>query len=141
MSKSKKTERKPETMNEPIMFTPQDIINAILAVCGAISVVAGATAVIVKCVTAMRKPNKTQDERLDALEADVKDVKERIDAECERITDRFHDDGSHIDKIEEANVVTQRALLALLSHSINGNDIESLKRAKTDLENYLTSNS
>ena len=128
-------------MNEPIMFTPQDIVNAILAICGAISVVAGATAVIVKCVTALKRPNRKQDERLDALETDMKIVKDEIDRERQKITQRFIDDAAHIDKIEEANVVTQRALLALLSHSINGNDIESLKRAKTDLENYLTSNS
>jgi len=128
-------------MHEPIMFTPQDVVNAILAICGAITAIAAATAVIVKAVTALRKPNKTQDERLDALEQDVKGVKERIDVECERITKRFRDDASHIDKIEEANVVTQRALLALLSHAINGNDEDALKRAKTDLENYLTTNS
>lgn len=128
-------------MNESIMFTPQDIVNAILAICGAISVVAGATAVIVKCVTALKRPNRKQDERLDALETDMKIVKDEIDRERQKITQRFIDDAAHIDKIEEANVVTQRALLALLSHSINGNDIESLKRAKTDLEDYLTSNS
>ena len=129
------------TMNDPILFTPQDVINAILAVCGAISIVAGAAAVIVKCVTAAKAPNKKQDERLDALEADVKLVKDEIDRERVKITEKFYEDASKIDRIEEANVVTQRALLALLSHLINGNDIESLKRAKTDLENYLTSNS
>ena len=113
-------------MNEAILFTPQDVINAILAVCGAISVVAGATAVIVKCVT--------------ALEADVKNINHTLDAERARITERFIDDGQKIDRIEEANVVTQRALLALLSHAINGNDTDALKRAKSDLEEYLTGN-
>ena len=127
-------------MNEPIMFTPQDVINAILAVCGAISVVAGATAVIVKCVTALKQPNKKQNERLDTLESEVKHINGVIDAERARITERFIDDGAHIEKIEEANAVTQRALLALLSHAINGNDTDSLKRAKSDLEDYLTHN-
>lgn len=128
-------------MHEPIMFTPQDVVNAILAICGAITAIAAATAVIVKAVTALKRPTKKQDERLDTLEKDMKEVKERIDDECESITNRFRDDASHIDKIEEANVVTQRALLALLSHAINGNDEDALKRAKTDLENYLTTNS
>ena len=127
-------------MNEPIMFTPQDVINAILAVCGAISVVAGATAVIVKCVTALKQPNKKQNERLDTRESEVKHINGVIDAERARITERFIDDGAHIEKIEEANAVTQRALLALLSHAINGNDTDSLKRAKSDLEDYLTHN-
>jgi hypothetical protein len=33
--------------------------------------------------------------------------------------------------------VTQQALLALMSHAINGNDIDKLSRAKDDLESYL----
>ena len=125
-------------MNEPIMFTPQDIVNAILAICGAISVVAGATAVIVKCVTALKSPNKKQNERLDALEEEVKRINHEIDVERKTIAERFIDDRESIGKMEEATAVTQRALLALLSHAINGNDIESLKRAKSDLEDYLT---
>ena len=127
-------------MNEPIMFTPQDVINAILAICGAISVVAGATAVIVKCVTAAKRPNKIQDERLDKLEDEVKGIHDEINKEREKITERFINDAGKIDKIEEANVVTQRAILALLSHAINGNDTDALKRAKSDLEEYLTGN-
>ena len=117
-----------------------EAINAILAVCGAISVVAGATAVIVKCVTALKAPNRKQNERLDALEADVKNINHALDAERARITERFIDDGQKIDRIEEANVVTQRGLLALLSLAINGNDADALKRAKSDLEEYLTGN-
>ena len=33
----------------------------------------------------------------------------------------------------------QRALLALLSHGIDGNEIDGMRRAKTELETYLTS--
>ena len=33
--------------------------------------------------------------------------------------------------------VTQQALLAIMSYEINGNDIDKLKQAKDDLEEYL----
>lgn len=48
-------------MDHPITFTPQDLITLILGICGAI-------AVIVKAVTAVKQPNKTQDQRLDSIE-------------------------------------------------------------------------
>ena len=116
-------------MNEPLLFTPQDVINAILAVCGAISVVAGAVAVIVKIIVSAKRPNKLQDEKIAALEGKIAKLEER-----------FANDKTRLDAIDEANAVTQTAILALLSHAINGNDTEALKRAKSDLETYLTHN-
>ena len=42
-----------------------------------------------------------------------------------------------INKSEHGSNVTMKALLALLSHGIDGNAIEPMKEAKTALENYL----
>ena len=39
--------------------------------------------------------------------------------------------------IEKSNKITQTALLALLKHSLNGNDVDSLKDAEKSLEEYL----
>ena len=50
----------------------------------------------------------------------------------------FRDDKERLDGIDRSNKVTQKALLALLSHAINGNDMDNLQRAKDDLEDYLT---
>lgn len=125
-------------MNTPILFTPQDIINAILAVCGAITAIAAATAVIAKIITKAKSPNKAQDEKIAALEDAVEDIKKKIEENEKKHDTRFNTDKSRLDNIDEANAVTQTAILALLSHAINGNDKEALKRAKIDLEDYLT---
>ena len=67
-----------------------------------------------------------QDQRLDSIE-------KRLDA-----NDKFFEkDNRHICTIEEGNRVTQRALLALLSHAINGNNTAELKKAEADLSEYL----
>lgn len=58
---------------------------------------------------------------------------ERLDIIEERLSrgdDRFKE-------LEAGNKVTQKALLALMGHAINGNDVDQLKRAKKDLEDYL----
>ena len=67
----------------------------------------------------IRKPNKTQDARIAELES--KSVK----------------DFNRLNKLEEGNIVTQRALLALLAHGIDGNDIEAMRKAKAELTDYL----
>ncbi len=125
-------------MNTPILFTPQDIINGVLAVCAAISVIAGAAAVIVKIITKAKSPNKAQDEKIAALKNEVEKIKEEMRENKKNLDRRFNTDKSRLDSIDEANAVTQTAILALLSHAINGNDKEALQRAKADLETYLT---
>ena len=86
--------------------------------------------VVTLCITVgktINKPNKTQNDRLDALEA----WKMRAD-------ERFETGDQHFEEVDKSNRITQKALLALMSHAVNGNDIDKLKQAKDDLENYLT---
>lgn len=85
--------------------------------------------VVTLCITVsktMQKPNQTQNQRLDALEA----WKIIVDS-------RLNDGNDHFDQIDKGTRITQEALLALMQHAINGNDIDKLKNAKDKLESYL----
>lgn len=75
----------------------------------------------------MQKPNKTQDERLDALEAWRERVHERLDA-----------GSGHFNNIDESNTVTQNALLAIMDTLINGDNKEELEKQRNELYSYLT---
>lgn len=72
------------------------------------------------------RPNVTQNQRLDSLEK----WRDTVDS-------RLADGNNHFDLLDEGNRITQEALLALMSHEINGNDIANLKQAKQKLEKYL----
>ena len=72
------------------------------------------------------KPNATQNQRLDSLERWRETINERLEK-----------DNNHFDSIDKGNRITQEAILALMSHAINGNDTVKLKQAKEKLENYL----
>lgn len=113
-------------INTPITFTPGQLITLILGVCAAITAVGGAVAWIAKGVSKAREPEKRQDERITALERRVAKHDEFLDRDKERL-----------EAIEEGNRVTQRAILALLAHGIDGNDIDALRAAKTELQDYL----
>lgn len=49
----------------------------------------------------------------------------------------FDSDLRRLEELEKGNKVTQKALLALISHALDGNDIDSLRKARTDLNDYL----
>ena len=98
----------------------------VLWICGAICTLAAATTVIINAFRRAREPELLQDQRIDALEKQVAKFGEYLDR-----------DNRRLNSLDEGNRVTQQALLALMSHAINGNDIDKLTRAKDDLESYL----
>lgn len=65
----------------------------------------------------------------------TEDLEKRV-AELERKILENYD--KRIADIEQGNKVTQRAILALLEHAIDGNNKNQLIRAKDNLNDYLT---
>ncbi len=124
-------------MGEPILLSPQELVGIFLAICGAIITISGAITVIIKFVEHARKPNKKQDERISALEEEVKNIHDRLKLGNKR----FETDTERVDAMEqqmkESNRVIIESLQALISHAINGNNTQSLKEAKKTLDEYL----
>ena len=104
----------------------QQIAVSFLEVCAGISCVCVAGGWVIKVIRGMMKPSKTQNDRLAELEKKNTEYSEKLSRDLERI-----------EKIEHGNRVTQRALLALLEHGIDGNDIDAMKKAKAELQEYL----
>lgn len=107
-------------------MTADEISAAVLAVASAIVLLSNATEKIVKAVQAAKNPNKVQNDRLSALEEWRKTVDRKLES-----------DKTHFDSIDAGNRVTQIALLALLNHGIDGNNIDQMQNAKEELQNYL----
>ena len=102
------------------------IVAGILAVAGAISTLGGAANWVVKLVQVLKAPNAEQDKRLASLEKHMKEVDNYLAADKDRL-----------DSIDESTRVTQRALLALLAHGIDGNHQKQMEDAKVELELHL----
>ena len=105
---------------------PDAIWTLVLAAASAIVLLSNALEKIVKAVKAARSPTVKQDERLTALEAWKKTVDSKLDR-----------DDNRLEVIEEGNRATQRAILALLDHGIDGNNIKQMQDAKEILQNHL----
>lgn len=60
------------------------------------------------------------------------------EAEWRRVVDqKLDNDNKRIAALEDGNKVICKALIAMLSHEINGNSTEKLKKAMSDLQDYL----
>ena len=107
-------------------MTPTEIWTAVLAAASAIVLLSNAAEKIAKAWHTAKAPNQAQNERLDALEEWKKSVDRKLDA-----------DKNHLGDLDAGNRATQRALLALLDHGIDGNNIDQMQHAKEELQKYL----
>ena len=113
-------------MDAEISFSLSQLVSIIIGVCAAIATISTAVSIIAKAIEKAKAPEAKQDERLDKMEKRLDDM--------DSIILKFK---GYFSAIEKSNKITQTALLALLKHSLNGNDIEALKDAEKSLEDYL----
>lgn len=107
-------------------FTPEAIWSFVLAATSAFVLISNAVEKIVKAYKTAKAPNTRQDERLNELEKWKEKVERRLSNDDDRLRD-----------IEKGDRATQRALLALLDHGIDGNNIKQMQDAKEELQNHL----
>lgn len=108
------------------MLDPAEFWAFITAVCAFIISASAAFRIVVDAIKKLRAPEKTQDDRLKLIE-------ERLDL----FETYFLNDKKRIDAMESGNRVTQRAILALLSHAIDGDNQDQLETARDNLNEYL----
>lgn len=113
-------------METVISFTPAQLAAAFLWICGAITAAGGAIAVLIKWRDSRAAPDQEQNARLTALEGRMETVEKYLT-----------NDDTRIKEMERGNRVTQKAILALLKHAIDGNEIDGLRQATSELNEYL----
>ena len=120
-----------------VMLTPQAVFNLIVVFCGAIVTVSAAITAIAKAVGKAREPDRKQDERISALEEEVRAIEDRLQLGNRR----FESDADRVDTLEKTMKVTNKVIIeslqALTNHAIDGNNIQELKDAKKGLDEYL----
>ena len=102
------------------------VVGGLLTLAGAISTIGGAVEKLVKVVKAAKAPNDQQNTRIFGLEKRMDSVERKL-----------ANDQKHLDNIDAGNRVTQLALLALLDHGIDGNNIDQMQHAKEELQQHL----
>lgn len=104
------------------------VVGGLLAVCGGVSTICTAGNWIIRLVQALKAPNVEQDKQMAEMQEWRKGVDLKLDNDNKRLLRK-----------EEGDRVTQRALLALLAHGIDGNHQKQMEEAKEELQNHLIS--
>ena len=142
-------------------FTIEQLWTSILGVCGGITAIAAAVAVILNAIKKAKEPDTKQnaklndhDKHLEDVDRKLKNDKEVLDLyrskilsleEHQKEQDIIVEEHSRkiagveqrVNRSEHGINVMMKALLALLSHGIDGKAIDPMKEAKAALESYL----
>lgn len=107
-------------------LTPAEIWTTVLAIASAVVLLSNAGKALVAAWQAAKAPAAEVDRRLSDLEGRVTSAEKKLEK-----------DSQHFDAIDASNRVTQVALLALLDHGIDGNNIDQMQHAKEELQTHL----
>ena len=103
-----------------------DLWTLLLAAASAIVLLSNAAEKIIKAVKTAKAPGEQQDKRIEDLEKRMEVAEKQLSA-----------DKGHLSAIDDSNRVTQIALLALLDHGIDGNNMDQMRHAKEELQTHL----
>lgn len=98
----------------------------LLSGASAFVLLANAAEKICKAIQHAKAPNKQQDERLSNLETRMEAVEGKLGSDKQALA-----------ALWEGNHAMYKALLALLDHGIDGNNIKQMQDAKNELQEHL----
>lgn len=104
-----------------------EIINQIMVVCGWIISLGSAGTVIYNLYKQHKKPTDDLEQRMDAMEKDIKEIKTKL-----------NNDYNSINSNREDMNLLMRSVFCLIENKITGNNIDGLKKTRDDLINALT---
>lgn len=120
-------------MHQQIMFTPADLIEIIKSVCYLITLVAAVVGIIAAAVTKVKAPDKGRDAEL----ADHARRLEELEKAKDEFKEFFRSDSDRFVRLESDTRIYQRGILALINHSIDGNNISELEKCRDELTDVI----
>lgn len=108
-------------------FTLGDLGGIALVIIGAVLTLLNIIDKTIALKAKSEEPEKTQDARITTLEVEMRDVKQYLDNDKRSITE-----------LRACNNMSMRALFAILSHLVSGNDITRLKSTQSEMQDFLT---
>ena len=81
---------------------------------------------VMSAIKTAREEKKRKNQPVNNLEETVRDHAEKLKRDHERLN-----------TLEESNRIVMRALMAMLSHEINGNSVDGLRKSYAEIQQFL----
>lgn len=120
-------------MHQQIIFTPADLMEVMKSVCYLITLIAAVVGIIAAAVTKAKAPDRSRDRELEEHEKRLDELEKTRD----EFKEFFRSDSDRFIRLENDTRIYQRGLLALINHSIDGNNISELEKCRDELTEVI----
>lgn len=116
-------------MHHQIIFTPEDVVQIVHALCKMIGEIAAIVGALIAFFAWLKKPKEKRlaelsdhEKRITTCEGEISEIKKDIE-ESER----------EFERMDRSDRVFQRGLLALINHSLDGNNVDEMETVRDEL--------
>lgn len=116
-------------MHHQIIFTPEDVVQIVHALCKMIGEIAAIVGALIAFFAWLKKP---KEKRL----AELSDHEKRIttcEGEISEIKKDIEESEKEFERMDRSDRVFQRGLLALINHSLDGNNVDEMETVRDEL--------
>lgn len=116
-------------MHHQIIFTPEDVVQIVHALCKMIGEIAAIVGALIAFFAWLKKP---KEKRL----AELSDHEKRIttcEGEIDGIKKDIEESEKEFERMDRSDRVFQRGLLALINHSLDGNNVDEMETVRDEL--------
>ena len=116
-------------MHHQIVFTPDDVIAIVHSVCNMIGEIAVVVGALVALFAWMRKPKEKRLKELDDHEKRIT----TCEGEIAEIQESLKETEQEFKRMDRSDRVFQRGMLALINHSLDGNNVDEMESVRDEL--------
>lgn len=116
-------------MHHQIIFTPDDVIAIVHSVCTMIGEIAVVVGALVAFFAWLKKPKEKRLHELDDHEKRITTCEGEIDG----IKKDIEESEKEFERMDRSDRVFQRGLLALINHSLDGNNVDEMETVRDEL--------
>ncbi len=106
-------------------------VEGLLWFCGAVAIIGGAIALIIKCFAPFQKMKSEVASKASACEL------EALKKDVESLKSHQNSDHAELKKVELGIEKLCKCTLAITDHELTGNSVDKLREAKDEMNNYL----
>lgn len=116
-------------MHHQIIFTPEDVVQIVHAICTMTGEIAAVVGALIAFFAWLKKPKEKRLAELNDHEKRISTCEDEIDG----IKKDIEESEKEFERMDRSDRVFQRGLLALINHSLDGNNVDEMETVRDEL--------
>ena len=92
---------------------------------------------VYKILKELKKPNEDRDKHLEKIDREIEEIQSNHEQDLIEINKKLAKDKEELVNLGRGQRIMLKADLTIIEHALSDNDIEAMKKMKTEIQQYL----